>query len=357
MIKINRFDQQYALGYTAKSPRWAIAYKFQAEKAVTELESVSYQVGRTGAITPVANLKPVLLSGTKVKRASLHNADQIEKLSLRIGDKVFVEKGGEIIPKIVGIDFEKRPPKYNEIKFINNCPKCNSELIKENGEAQHYCKNEYGCTPQIVGKIQHFISRKAMDIDGLGIETVTLLYQNNLISKISDLYYLKRDELLPLERMAEKSVDNLLGGIEESKKKPFSKVLFGLGIRYVGETVAKKLVKAFKSIDQIMEADREQLIEVDEIGNRIADSLIAYFKDSRNIYLIEELKKLGLQLESSMDSKTSYLLKDQKFLISGVFKNISREELKEKIESFGGTVISSVSSKTCLLYTSDAADE
>ncbi len=346
VIKINRFDQQYALGYTAKSPRWAIAYKFQAEKAVTELESICYQVGRTGAITPVANLRPVLLSGTKVKRASLHNADQIEKLSLRIGDKVFVEKGGEIIPKIVGIDFEKRPPKLYEIKFINNCPKCESELIKENGEAQHYCKNEYGCPPQIVGKIQHFISRKAMDIDGLGIETVTLLYQNNLISKISDLYYLKRDELLPLERMAEKSVDNLLGGIEESKKKPFSKVLFGLGIRYVGETVAKKLVKAFKSIDQIMEADREQLIEVDEIGNRIADSLIAYFKDSRNIYLIEELKKLGLQLESSMDSKTSYLLKDQKFLISGVFKNISREELKEKIESFGGTVMSSVSSKT-----------
>ena len=346
VIKINRFDQQYALGYTAKSPRWAIAYKFQAEKAVTELESICYQVGRTGAITPVANLTPVLLSGTKVKRASLHNADQIEKLSLRIGDKVFVEKGGEIIPKIVGIDFEKRPPKSYEIKFINNCPKCKSELIKENGEAQHYCKNEYGCPPQIVGKIQHFISRKAMDIDGLGIETVTLLYQNNLISKISDLYYLKRDELLPLERMAEKSVDNLLAGIEESKKKPFSKVLFGLGIRYVGETVAKKLVKAFKSINQIMEADREQLIEVDEIGNRIADSLIAYFKDSRNIYLIDELKKLGLQLESIEDSKTSYLLKDQKFLISGVFKNISREELKEKIESFGGTVMSSVSSKT-----------
>ena len=346
VIKINRFDQQYALGYTAKSPRWAIAYKFQAEKAVTELESICYQVGRTGAITPVANLTPVLLSGTKVKRASLHNADQIEKLSLRIGDKVFVEKGGEIIPKIVGIDFEKRPPKSYEIKFINNCPKCKSELIKENGEAQHYCKNEYGCPPQIVGKIQHFISRKAMDIDGLGIETVTLLYQNNLISKISDLYYLKRDELLPLERMAEKSVDNLLAGIEESKKKPFSKVLFGLGIRYVGETVAKKLVKAFKSINQIMEADREQLIEVDEIGNRIADSLIAYFKDSRNIYLIDELKKLGLQFESIEDSKTSYLLKDQKFLISGVFKNISREELKEKIESFGGTVMSSVSSKT-----------
>jgi len=346
VIKINRFDQQYVLGYTAKSPRWAIAYKFQAEKAVTELESICYQVGRTGAITPVANLTPVLLSGTKVKRASLHNADQIEKLSLRIGDKVFVEKGGEIIPKIVGIDFEKRPPKSYEIKFINNCPKCKSELIKENGEAQHYCKNEYGCPPQIVGKIQHFISRKAMDIDGLGIETVTLLYQNNLISKISDLYYLKRDELLPLERMAEKSVDNLLAGIEESKKKPFSKVLFGLGIRYVGETVAKKLVKAFKSINQIMEADREQLIEVDEIGNRIADSLIAYFKDSRNIYLIDELKKLGLQLESIEDSKTSYLLKDQKFLISGVFKNISREELKEKIESFGGTVMSSVSSKT-----------
>ena len=346
VIKINGFDQQNTLGYTAKSSRWAIAYKFQAEKVITELESVSYQVGRTGAITPVANLRPVLLSGTKVKRASLHNADQIEKLSLRIGDKVFVEKGGEIIPKIVGVDLEKRPIEYFEIKFITHCPKCQSELIKEDGEAQHYCKNQYECPPQIVGKIQHFISRKAMDIDGLGSETVTLLYQNNLISKISDLYFLKRKELLPLERMAEKSVDNLLGGIEESKKKPFSKVLFGLGIRYVGETVAKKLVKAFRTIDQLMEADREQLIKVDEIGNRIADSLIDYFKDQRNIFMIEELKKQGLQLESLEESKISSLLKDQKFVISGVFKNVSREQLKEKIELFGGSVMTSISPKT-----------
>ena len=250
VIKINSFDQQHRLGYTSKSPRWAIAYKFQAEQALTQLESVSYQVGRTGAITPVANLSPVLLSGTTVKRASLHNADQIEKLALRIGDFVYVEKGGEIIPKIVGVDQENRPPQSTEIIFITRCPECQSELVKEEGEAQHYCKNQYGCPTQIVGKIQHFISRKAMDIDGLGNETVTLLYENHLISNIADLYHLNRNELLPLERMANKSVDNLLQGIEASKNKPFAKVLFGLGIRYVGETVAKKLVKAFSSIDQ-----------------------------------------------------------------------------------------------------------
>ena len=282
VIKINSFDQQHRLGYTAKSPRWAIAYKFQAEQALTQLESVSYQVGRTGAITPVANLSPVLLSGTTVKRASLHNADQIEKLALRIGDFVYVEKGGEIIPKIVGVDQENRPPQSAEIIFITQCPECQSELVKEEGEAQHYCKNQYGCPTQIVGKIQHFISRKAMDIDGLGNETVTLLYENHLISNIADLYHLNRNELLPLERMADKSVDNLLQGIEASKNKPFAKVLFGLGIRYVGETVAKKLVKAFSSIDLIRKASREELIEVDEIGDRIADSLLDFFKDERN---------------------------------------------------------------------------
>ena len=349
VIKINRFDQQKALGYTAKSPRWAIAYKFQAEQAITELESVSYQVGRTGAITPVANLCPVLLSGTTVKRASLHNADQIEKLALRIGDAVYVEKGGEIIPKILGVASESRPPRSAEIQFITHCPECQTELIKEEGEAQHYCKNQYGCPTQIIGKIQHFISRKALDIDGLGSETIVLLYQNNLISNVADLYSLDRNDLLPLERMAEKSVDNLLKGVEASKNKPFSKVLFGLGIRYVGETVAKKLVKSFRSIDSLIAAEREQLIEVDEIGDRIADSLIDYFSDSKNISLINRLKQEGLQLVSQEKIGTSTILADHKFVISGVFTRISREELKEKIESLGGIVVSSISAKTSFL--------
>ena len=347
VIKINRFDQQQSLGFTAKSPRWAIAYKFQAERATTQLESVSYQVGRTGAITPVANLSPVLLSGTTVKRASLHNADQIQKLALRIGDFVYVEKGGEIIPKIVGVNPENLPPQSEEIIFITHCPECQSELIKEDGEAQHYCKNQYGCPTQIAGKIQHFISRKAMDIDGLGNETVTLLYDNHLITNIADLYHLNCNELLPLERMAEKSVDNLLQGIEDSKQKPFTKVLFGLGIRYVGETVAKKLVKAFSSIDRIRNASREELIEVDEIGDRIADSLLDFFSDDRNILLIERLRQQGVQLESQEQSEsTNTVLEDQKFVISGVFQTISREGLKEKIESMGGTVVGSISAKT-----------
>ena len=347
VIKINSFDQQHRLGYTAKSPRWAIAYKFQAEQALTQLEYVSYQVGRTGAITPVANLSPVLLSGTTVKRASLHNADQIEKLALRIGDSVYVEKGGEIIPKIVGVDKESRPPQSAEIIFITHCPECQFELVKEEGEAQHYCKNQYGCPTQIVGKIQHFISRKAMDIDGLGNETVALLYENHLISNIADLYHLNRNELLPLERMANKSVDNLLQGIEASKNKPFAKVLFGLGIRYVGETVAKKLVKAFSSIDRIRGASREELIEVDEIGDRIADSLLDFFNDERNILLIERLRQEGVAFGSDEQQGTvNNVLEDQKFVISGVFKNISREDLKEKIESMGGTVVGSISAKT-----------
>ena len=347
VIKINRFDQQQSLGFTAKSPRWAIAYKFQAERAITQLESVSYQVGRTGAITPVANLSPVLLSGTTVKRASLHNADQIEKLALRIGDSVYIEKGGEIIPKIIGVNTENRLPKSQEIIFITHCPECQSELVKEDGEAQHYCKNQYGCPTQIAGKIQHFISRKAMDVDGLGNETVTLLYENHLISNIADLYHLNRNELLPLERMAEKSVDKLLQGIEASKQKPFAKVLFGLGIRYVGETVAKKLVKAFSSIDRIRGASREELIEVYEIGDRIADSLLDFFNDERNVLLIERLRQQGVQLESQeQEESTNTVLADQKFVISGVFQTISREGLKEKIESMGGTVVGSISAKT-----------
>ncbi|MFL2577706.1 MAG: NAD-dependent DNA ligase LigA [Flavobacteriaceae bacterium] len=346
VIKINRFDQQKILGHTAKSPRWAIAYKFQAEKATTKLEAVSYQVGRTGAITPVAILSPVLLSGTTVKRASLHNAEQIEKLGLRIGDCVYVEKGGEIIPKIVGVVNENRPEVKHQIKFINHCPECHSVLVKETGEAQHYCKNQYGCPPQIIGKIQHYISRKAMDIDGLGNETVALLYHQGLISNIADLYELERSALLALDRMAEKSVDNLIEGVEASKNKPFSKVLFGMGIRYVGETVAKKLVNAFPNIDLLSEASREQLIEVDEIGDRIADSLIEYFGAPSNIDLINRLKNSGVQFYTEISSTSSDILKDKKFVISGVFENISREELKEKIESLGGIVMSAVSAKT-----------
>jgi len=308
---------------------------------------VSYQVGRTGAITPVANLIPVLLSGTTVKRASLHNADQIEKLALRIGDNVYVEKGGEIIPKIVGVAQENRPYKSAEITFITLCPQCQSELVKEEGEAQHYCKNQFGCPTQIVSKIQHFISRKAMDIDGLGKETVILLYENYLISNIADLYNLNRNELLNLERMADKSVDNLLHSIEASKNKPFAKVLFGLGIRYVGETVAKKLVKAFSSIDLIREASREELIEVDEIGDRIADSLLDFFKDERNILLIEALIKHGVAFESDeQQARVNNFLEAQKFVISGVFQTISRENLKKTIESMGGTVVVSISAKT-----------
>ncbi len=347
VIKINQFSQQDELGYTAKAPRWAIAYKFQAESAITKLLSVSYQVGRTGAVTPVANLKPVLLSGTTVKRASLHNEDQIDKLSLRIGDSVYVEKGGEIIPKIVAVDHTNRPAEIFKIKFITHCPECGSELIKEDGEAQHYCRNISGCPPQIIGKIQHFISRKAMDIEGLGSETVTMLYQNTLLNNIADLYELRYQDITPLDRMAEKSAENLINGVIASKEKPFTKVLFGLGIRYVGETIAKKLVKAFGDIDTLMTADFEQLIAVDEIGDRIAESLIEFFSSPENQILIDRLKKHGLNFKSETPLIQGELaLNDKKFVISGVFETLSREDLKEKIESNGGGVMSSISKKT-----------
>lgn len=347
VIKINQFSQQDELGYTAKAPRWAIAYKFQAESAITKLLSVSYQVGRTGAVTPVANLKPVLLSGTTVKRASLHNEDQIDKLSLRIGDSVYVEKGGEIIPKIVAVDHTNRPAEIFKIKFITHCPECGSELIKEDGEAQHYCRNISGCPPQIIGKIQHFISRKAMDIEGLGSETVTMLYQNTLLNNIADLYELRYQDITTLNRMAEKSAENLINGVIASKEKPFTKVLFGLGIRYVGETIAKKLVKAFGDIDTLMTADFEQLIAVDEIGDRIAESLIDFFSSPENQILIDRLKKHGLNFKSETPLIQGELaLNDKKFVISGVFETLSREDLKEKIESNGGGVMSSISKKT-----------
>ena len=354
VIKVNSFDQQSELGFTAKAPRWAIAYKFQAERATTKLISVNYQIGRTGAVTPVANLEAVLLSGTTVKRASLHNADQIQKLELRIGDAVFVQKGGEIIPKIVGVDVNSRAPIEDKINFITHCPECETLLTRIEGEAQHYCPNQSGCPPQIIGKIQHFISRKAMDIDGLGSETVTLLYNNGLVRNVADLYDLSVDDLLPLDRMAEKSVENLVDGLTQSKNKSFLKVLFGLGIRFVGETVAKKLTAAFGSIDELIAADTDALLSVDEIGEKITQSLQAYFLNPLNVDLINRLKINGLQFELEKKSLSpDLILKDKKFVVSGVFKTFSREQLKEKIEFFGGTVGSSISTKTDFVVVGD----
>ncbi|MCC4212374.1 NAD-dependent DNA ligase LigA [Leeuwenhoekiella parthenopeia] len=348
VIKVNDLQQQEELGYTAKAPRWAMAYKFKTEQAETVLEKITYQVGRTGAITPVANLTPVQLAGTIVKRASLHNADQIEKLDIREGDSVFVEKGGEIIPKIVGVDFEKRNPKSEPTQYITNCPECDTPLVREEGEAQHYCPNDMGCPPQIIGRIQHFISRKAMDIEGLGGETVALLVNAGLIQNYADLYELKKEQLLPLERMAEKSADNLIKGIEASKAVPFERVLFALGIRYVGETVARKLAKEFRAIDALAEADAQRLTAVDEIGDRIAESVVGFFAEERNRELISRLKDYGLQLEldaSVLENQTDKL-KGQTFVISGVFEKISRSDLKKRIEDNGGKAAGSISAKT-----------
>ena len=354
VIKVNQFNQQNKLGFTAKAPRWAMAYKYQAQQASTVLLEVQYQVGRTGAITPVAILKPVLISGTIVKRASLHNQDQIEKLGLRIGDTVFVEKGGEIIPKIIGIDQDKRASFKGEISFISNCPECKYPLTREVGEVQHYCKNEIACPPQQIGKIQHFIGRKAMDIEGLGGETVSLLFHEGLLSNIADLYRLKKEKILPLERMAEKSVNNLFEGIGKSKNKPFSKVLFGLGIRYVGETVAKRLAKAFGSMNALMGATAEAMTETEEIGGRIAESVVKYFSKSSNIEVIKVLSSSGLQMEEAQNlNKPHSIFKGKKFVVSGVFEHYSREGIKSEIESFGGIIISSVSSKTNFLVAGD----
>ena len=345
VIKVNRFEYQQELGFTAKAPRWAMAYKYQAEQVSTVFKGIQYQVGRTGAVTPVAQLEPVVISGTTVKRASLHNADQIEKLNLHLGDQVFVEKGGEIIPKITGIAAPN--PGGEKVNFILHCPECSAPLVREEGEAQHYCKNEISCPPQIIGKIQHFISRKAMDIEGLGGETVVLLYQEGLIRRIDDLYRLNKDQLLPLERMAEKSVTNLIEGIEKSKEKPFDKVLFGLGIRFVGETVAKKLAKRFGSIDVLKKASLEELIQTEDIGERIAKSLVAYFSDPKNQDLLSQLQIFGLQLELK---QTTLALHSQfsgkRFVVSGVFESFSREDLKKEIEDLGGIIASSISSKT-----------
>ncbi|SOU86351.1 NAD-dependent DNA ligase LigA [Tenacibaculum dicentrarchi] len=355
VVKVNNLQQQEELGYTSKAPRWAIAYKFKAEQVSTVLHEISYQVGRTGAITPVANLEPVQLAGTIVKRASLHNADQIEKLDIRINDTVFVEKGGEIIPKIIAVDLSKRPADSEPTKYATNCPECDTELVRSEGDAKHYCPNEFGCAPQITGRIQHFISRKAMDIDGLGGETVDLLRKEGLIKNYADLYDLKIEQIIPLERMAEKSAQNIIAGIEKSKEIPFEKVLFALGIRFVGETVAKKLAKYFKSIDKLMTADLETLISVDEIGDRIAESITEFSNDVGNIELINRLKLHGVQLEVSAESLENQTdkLAEKVFVVSGVFHQMTRNELKKAIEDNGGKVSSSISKKTSFIVAGD----
>ena len=352
VLKVNSLRQQKNLGFTAKSPRWAIAYKFQAERALTRLNKVTYQVGRTGAVTPVANLDPVQLSGTIVKRASLHNADIIEGLDLHIGDMVYVEKGGEIIPKITGVDKDARSMLIGEkVKFITHCPECGSKLIRFEGEAAHYCPNETACPPQIKGKIEHFISRKAMNIDGLGPETVDMFYRLGLIKDTADLYRLKTDDIKNLERMGEKSAENIVNGIAASKEVPFERVLFALGIRFVGETVAKKIAKSFMDIEELENADHRKAENIDEIGEKIAQSIITYFSNPTNRELVERLKSNGLQLHRTEEDLSGYTdkLAGQSIVISGVFTHHSRDEYKEMIEKNGGKNVGSISSKTSFI--------
>ena len=348
VLKVNSLRQQRNLGYTAKSPRWAIAYKFQAEQALTKLIKVTYQVGRTGAITPVANLEPVQLSGTVVRRASLHNADIIASLDLHVGDMVYVEKGGEIIPKITGVDAASRKPDSEKITFITHCPECGSKLIRYEDEAAHYCTNETACPPQIKGKIEHFISRKAMNIEGLGPETVDLFYQEGMIHNVADLYHLQATDICQLERMGEKSAENIIQGILRSKEVPFERVLFALGIRFVGETVAKKIAKAFRSIDALMSATLDDLIHVDEIGEKIAQSILLYFANEKNRALIERLREAGLKLKADETDYSGYTdkLQGKSIVISGVFAYHSRDEYKEMIEKHGGKNVGSISKKT-----------
>ena len=355
VVKVNSFQYQEELGFTAKSPRWAIAYKFKSEQVATRLNSISYQVGRTGAITPVANLEPVQLAGTIVKRASLHNADQIEKLDIRVGDTVFVEKGGEIIPKIIAVDLAQRPLFTEPTQYITHCPECQTQLVRSEGEANHYCPNFYGCPPQIIGRIQHYISRKAMDIEGLGGETVALLFNNGLVHNYADLYELKVEQILPLERMAQKSAENLVNGVEQSKNIPFERVLFALGIRYVGETVAKKLAKHYKNIDALRQASLMDLILVDEIGERIAQSVIDFFDNQENQMIIERLKNYGIQFEivEKINPDATDKLQGKTFVVSGVFTLFSRDELKQAIEDNGGKVGSSISAKTDYVVAGD----
>lgn len=355
VLKVNSLRQQRNLGYTAKSPRWAIAYKFQAERECTRLNEVTYQVGRTGAITPVANLDPVQLAGTVVKRASLHNADIIKGLDLHIGDMVYVEKGGEIIPKIVGVDKDARSMAGEEVKFITHCPECGSELVRYEGEAAFYCPNDASCPPQIKGRIEHFISRKAMNIDGLGPETVDLLYQQGLIHDISDLYTLQVEQLIGLDRMGEKSAENIIKGIQDSLNVPYERVLFAIGIRFVGETTAKILAKAFPSIDKLKEASMDDLMQVNEIGGRIAQSIISYFLQPVNNEIIDSLKSAGLQFEAAVKEDKEYTdkLKDKAIVISGVFAHHSRDEYKDIIENNGGKNVGSISGKTSFILAGD----
>lgn len=353
VLKVNNFDNQEILGYTAKNPRWAISYKFKAEQTETILESVSYQVGRTGAITPVANLQPVQLAGTTVKRASLHNADQIEKHDLYIGDSVYLEKGGEIIPKIVGVNLQKRKKDFTPVNFISYCPDCNTKLIRKEGEAHHYCPNQTGCPTQILENIEHFISRKAMNIDGIGPETIELLFKKGLIKDASDLYKLTFEDIINLDRIADKSANNILKSIKESKNIPFENVLFALGIRYVGATVSKKLVKHYKTIQNLMDANFENLIEVDEIGERIAESIVNHFAIESNKSQIQFLLEQGVQFESNSDEKIVNKLNGATFVISGVFENHSRDEIKKLVELNGGKITSSISKKTNFLIAGD----
>lgn len=355
VLKVNSLKQQKNLGFTAKSPRWAIAYKFQAERALTRLNTVSYQVGRTGAVTPVANLDPVQLSGTVVKRASLHNADIIEGLDLHIGDMVYVEKGGEIIPKITGVDVAARFMIGEKVKFITHCPECGSKLIRYEGEAAHYCPNETACPPQIKGKIEHFISRKAMNIDGLGPETVDMFYRLDLIHDTADLYQLTTDDIKNLDRMGDKSAENIIRGIMQSKEIPFERVIFALGIRFVGETVAKKIAKSFKDIVELENADLETLVSIDEIGEKIAQSILNYFANDSNRKLIDRLKIAGLQLyrpEEDLSEHTDKLA-GQSIVISGVFTHHSRDEYKDLIEKHGGKNVGSISAKTSFILAGD----
>jgi DNA ligase (NAD+) len=355
VVKVNSFQYQEELGYTAKSPRWAIAYKFKSEQVATRLNSISYQVGRTGSITPVANLEPVQLAGTIVKRASLHNADQIEKLDIRVGDTVFVEKGGEIIPKIIAVDVAQRDLFAEPTSYITHCPECQTELVRIEGEANHYCPNFYSCPPQIIGRIQHYISRKAMDIEGLGGETVALLFNNGLVRNYADLYELKVEQILPLERMAQKSAENLVNGVALSKNIPFERVLFALGIRYVGETVAKKLAKHYKNIDALRQASLMDLILVDEIGERIAQSVIDFFDNQDNQMIVDRLKNYGIQFElvEKFNPNATDKLEGKTFVVSGVFTLFSRDELKQAIEDNGGKVGSSISAKTDYVVAGD----
>ena len=346
VIKVNDFQQRRTLGFTAKSPRWAVAYKFKAESALTKLLSVDFQVGRTGAITPVANLEPVLLAGTTVKRASLHNAEQIAALDIRVGDMVYVEKGGEIIPKITGVELSERTADCTPFEYITHCPECGAELVRFEGEAKHYCPNQSGCRPQIVGRIVHFIGRKAMNIDGLGGETVELLFENGLVRDIADLYSLRAADLAILPRLGEKSADNIINSIETSKAVPFARVLFGLGIRFVGETTAKYMAAHFKSIDAVIAADKTALMESDEVGDKIADSIIGYFADPVNNAILDRLRAAGLQFVAEVAEQQSNILEGKNVVVSGKFTLHSRDELKALIELHGGKNQSGVSSNT-----------